>query len=266
VGLEQAAPFLLGHIPGAAYLDTGQLESGPLWNKVPDPELLRVLLEHGIRHDSTVVLYGRNNLAAARAAHLLLYGGVADVRLLDGGLAAWNGAGLALARGPARAHGAAAEFGATFPAHPEYLSDMRQVRQLLLRADGALVSIRTWEEFAGHTSGYSYITARGDIPGALWGHAGKDGDINGMSEFHHADGSMREQAAILALWNGAGIDARRQTAFYCGTGWRASLAFFYAWLMGWPRISVYDGRWCEWSRDPANPLLCRERKVDSNGN
>ena len=67
VGFEGAAPFLLGHIPGATYLDTNQLEGGPLWNKVPDPELLRVLLEHGIRHDSTVVLYGRNNLAAARA-------------------------------------------------------------------------------------------------------------------------------------------------------------------------------------------------------
>jgi thiosulfate/3-mercaptopyruvate sulfurtransferase len=46
-------------------------------------------------------------------------------------------------------------------------------------------------------------------------------------------------------------------AFYCGTGWRASLAFFYAWLMGWEHISVYDGGWFEWSSDPANPVICR---------
>jgi thiosulfate/3-mercaptopyruvate sulfurtransferase len=39
----------------------------------------------------------------------------------------------------------------------------------------------------------------------------------------------------------------RPTAFYCGTGWRASMAFFYAWLMDWPHISVYDGGWFEWS-------------------
>jgi thiosulfate/3-mercaptopyruvate sulfurtransferase len=52
-----------------------------------------------------------------------------------------------------------------------------------------------------------------------------------------------------------------QIAFYCGTGWRASLAFFYAWLMGWQRISVYDGGWLEWSSDPANPVICRTAAV-----
>jgi 3-mercaptopyruvate sulfurtransferase SseA len=27
--------------------------------------------------------------------------------------------------------------------------------------------------------------------------------------------------------------------------------------MGWDNISVFDGGWCEWSRDPANPVVCR---------
>ena len=45
--------------------------------------------ENGIRHDTTVILYGRNTMAAARAAHLMMYAGVEDVRLLDGGLDAW---------------------------------------------------------------------------------------------------------------------------------------------------------------------------------
>jgi thiosulfate/3-mercaptopyruvate sulfurtransferase len=26
-----------------------------------------------------------------------------------------------------------------------------------------------------------------------------------------------------------------------------------AWLMGWPRVSVYDGGWFEWSNDESNP-------------
>lgn len=30
--------------------------------------------------------------------------------------------------------------------------------------------------------------------------------------------------------------------------WRASLDFYYAWLMGWENISVYDGGWFEWSQ------------------
>jgi thiosulfate/3-mercaptopyruvate sulfurtransferase len=75
--------------------------------------------------------------------------------------------------------------------------------------------------------------------------------------FQDAEGCMRPADEIRALWQACGIHAGQQAAFYCGTGWRASLAFFYAWLMDWKRISVYDGGWCEWSADPANPVLCR---------
>ena len=251
--------YAAGHIAGAGYLDTMWFERGPLWNKVPDAELERVLLAHGIRHDVTVVLYGRNLLAAARVAHLLLYAGVADVRLLDGGLAAWQRAGLPLEQGPPRRYLAADDFGTALPARPEYLFDMDQVRGLLRHGQGTLVSIRTWNEYIGKTSGYNYIDASGDIPGARWGRAGIEGDVNSMAAFHHADGRMKPAADILRIWGSSGIHAGRQTVFYCGTGWRASLAFFYAWLMGWERIGVYDGGWCEWSRDEANPVVCRAR-------
>jgi thiosulfate/3-mercaptopyruvate sulfurtransferase len=255
VGCGSAQEFAGAHIPGAAYLDTNRLEIQPLWNKVSDCALLSLLLEHGIRHDTTVILYGRSTLAAARAAHLLLYAGVSDVRLLDGGFAAWERAGYALESGPGCCATAATSFGAAFPARPDYLINTEQARTLLQRDDGALVSIRTWCEHVGKTSGYSYIEAKGDIPGARWGRAGKDGDVHSMSDYHHADGTMKPAHEISQLWREAGIRPGQQTAFYCGTGWRASLAFFYAWLMDWERISVYDGGWCEWSRDPGNPVL-----------
>jgi len=32
-------------------------------------------------------------------------------------------------------------------------------------------------------------------------------------------------------------------------------SWFYAFLMGWERIAVYDGGWFEWSKDPKqNPI------------
>jgi len=257
VGYGEVDAFAAGHIPGAGYLDTAWFERGPVWNRIPDAELERLLLAQGIHHDVTVVLYGRNLLAAARVAHLLLYAGVADVRLLDGGFHAWNLAGLALEQGPQQSYPPAADFGSACPARPDYLLDMDQVRSLLAHRDGTLVSIRTRAEFVGETSGYCYIDARGDIPGALWGRAGDDGDVNSMTAYLDGDGRMKPAAAIRRMWQSAGIRGDRRTVFYCGTGWRASLAFFQAWLMGWDHIAVYDGGWCEWSRNGDNPVVCR---------
>jgi 3-mercaptopyruvate sulfurtransferase SseA len=239
--------FEASHIPGAGYLDTCEIEAAPLWNTVPDDTLLGVLLAHGIRHDTTVILYGRNNLAAARVAHLLLYAGVADVRLLDGGFTAWQAGGFPCETGPAWPALPAGDFGMPFPAHPGYLLGTTQARALLGRTDAALVSIRSEAEFLGKVSGYRYIAARGDIPGARWGRAGEDGDVNSMSAYQLADGTMRPANEIAAMWARGGIASGQRIAFYCGTGWRASMAFFYAWLMGWPAIAVYDGGWLEWS-------------------
>jgi thiosulfate/3-mercaptopyruvate sulfurtransferase len=264
--------YLGGHIPGAHYLDTRQFEQLPFWNALPLDALQQVLLHAGIQPDSTVILYGRNMLAAARVAHLLLTAGVADVRLLDGGLAAWCAAGHSLVQRletqcrPCAVAALAGEFyvagagtspPARFAARPDYLIHTAQASALRAQPASALVSIRTRAEFMGETSGYSYIAARGEIAGALWGHAGEDGDVNSMRNFQDALGRMKPASEIAALWREAGIHPEMQVAFYCGTGWRASMAFFYAWLMGWERISVYDGGWFEWSSDPANSVICR---------
>ena len=59
---------------------------------------------------------------------------------------------------------------------------------------------------------------------------------------------------LIANLAAAGIVLEKHIAFYCGTGWRASEAFFSAWLMGWPNVSIYDGGWFEWRSDPDNPI------------
>lgn len=212
--------YLISHIPGADYIDTNEVESEPLWNKVSDEQLKAMLAKHGIRHDTTVILYGRDVYAAARVAQIMLYAGVKDVRLLDGGWQTWSDAGLPVERGTPPKVKAEPDFGVKIPAQPQLMLDMEQARGLLHRQDASLVSIRSWPEFIGTTSGYSYIKPKGEIAGARWGHAGSDSTH--MEDFHNPDGTMRSADDITAMWKAWNIKPDQQVSFYCGTGWRAS--------------------------------------------
>jgi 3-mercaptopyruvate sulfurtransferase SseA len=254
------------HLPGALYLDTNALESAVDWNRRSAEELEAALLAHGITHDMTVVVYGRHSrptmkmahpgqkagqIAATRAAAILMYAGVEDVRLLDGGLDAWVAAGFDVDK-ESHQPVPAGRFGVTIPAHPEYIVDIDVAKRLIAEPGGELVSIRSWPEFTGKVSGYHYIEPKGRIAGAVWGNCGTD--AYHMEHYRNADNTMRAYNEIAANWEEADITAEKHVAFYCGTGWRASETFFYAYLMGFPHVAVYDGGWYEWSADPANPI------------
>jgi thiosulfate/3-mercaptopyruvate sulfurtransferase len=119
--------------------------------------------------------------------------------------------------------------------------------------------VRSWGEFVGKVSGYHYIEKKGRIPGAVFGNCGSD--AYHMENYRNLDHTTREYHEIEQMWRAAGITAQKYNAFYCGTGWRGSEAFFNAWLMGWRRISIYDGGWFEWSRDDENPYETGEPEI-----
>jgi len=251
-----------GHIPGAIPLNTNDLESPDTWNR-RSPETLKAALEaHGIRHDTTVVLYGRfsyptygqdypaqsaGHLGAMRCAALMLYAGVEDVKILNGGINTWESAGYDTSTEPV-APEPVSNFGAEVPAHPEYMLDLEDAQALLEADDGDLVSVRSWAEFIGERSGYHYIDKTGRIPGAVFGNCGSD--AYHMENYRNFDYTTREFPEIAEKWAEAGITPEKHIAFYCGTGWRGSEAFMNAYLMGWSNISVYDGGWYQWSNHP----------------
>jgi thiosulfate/3-mercaptopyruvate sulfurtransferase len=175
-----------------------------------------------------------------------MYAGVEDVRLLDGGFEAWIAAGYEVETTQQQPT-TVTSFGAQIPTHPEYLIDREEVQDLLTDPGSVLVSIRSWEEFAGKTSGYHYITAEGRIPGAVWGLGGED--TFSAYPYRNIDHSMRSYHETKSNWKVLGITPEKRVAFYCGTGWRASEAFFNAFLMGWKHFAVFDGGWLEWSKE-----------------
>lgn len=249
--------YLKGHIPGAYHLDTNAVEEEPIWNIVSDKDIENMLLNHGITYDTTVVLYGGDTTAAARAASVMLYAGVEDVRLLDGGYAAWEKAGYEVEK-TMNELVKVESFGKEVPSNPKFIINTDEAKEILEADNAELVSIRSWEEYIGNTSGYTYIKPKGRIAGATWGHAGSD--PYHMEDFRNIDNTMRNYEEIQAFWSEWGITPDKKVAFFCGTGWRASEAFFYSYLMGWENIAVYDGGWYEWSMNSVNPVELGEPK------
>jgi thiosulfate/3-mercaptopyruvate sulfurtransferase len=254
-----------GHIPGAVYLDTNWLEDPVDWNRRSPAQLDEAVRRLGITRDTTVIVYGRDTIgdanekwpgrragqiAATRALMILRYAGVDDVRLLDGGYDWWVKAGNPVERIDRQPEPVEA-FGVAIPLRPSVIVDIGEAKEIIADPAGAaLVSVRTWREHIGQVSGYNYIGPAGRIKGDVWGNCGSD--AYHMQHYRNVDNTMREYPEITANWAEAGITADKWVAFYCGTGWRASETWFYAYLQGWERIAVYDGGWFEWSADPEN--------------
>ncbi len=258
--------YLTGHIPGAIDMDTLELESPETWNRYSPGEIRRALEKHGITAGTTVVMYGKfmhpdNNdpfpgsaagdIGAIRCAFIMMYAGVKDVRVLNGGFQSWSDAGYQISYTDEPKQ-AAREFGAEIPGRPELVVDTPRAKEMLASAGSELVCVRSLPEYAGQVSGYNYIEQKGRIPGAIFADCGSD--AYHMENYRNFDHTTREFHEISDIWVSNGITPDKHLAFYCGTGWRGSEAWFNAWLMGWPRVSVYDGGWFEWSSDPVNPI------------
>lgn len=250
-----------GHIEGAIELDTNYLESEGDWNRRSPEELRNALCSLGISHDKTVILYGRfsypdpsdpfpgsnaGQLAAFRCAFIMMYAGVKDVRVLNGGLQSWTDEGYTLTTktfSPRPVEG----FGTDIPANPGLAVDLEEAAAMIESPEKNLVCVRSWPEYIGETSGYNYIEKKGRIPGAVYSSCGSS--AYHMEDFRNLDHTTREFHEVERNWLEAGIRPEHHNAFYCGTGWRGSEAFFNAWLMGWPSVSVFDGGWLEWSNN-----------------
>lgn len=258
--------YLSGHIPGAIDMDTLALEAPETWNRRSPRELKEALEKHGITANTTVILYGKfmfpdnadefpgsaaGDIGAIRNAFIMMYAGVRDVRVLNGGFQSWSDEGYEISHTD-EPKKPVAGFGRNIPAHPELVVDTPKAKKMIISPDTELVCVRSWPEYVGEVSGYNYIEQKGRIPGAIFADCGSD--AYHMENYRNLDHTIREYHEVAEIWKNNGITSDKHLAFYCGTGWRGSEAWFNAWLMGWPNVSVYDGGWFEWSADPDNPF------------
>lgn len=249
---DEAEDYKKGHIPGAVHINTDEVEEGPVWNRLKDEELEQFALNNGIMADTTVVLYGADPMPAYRVAVILKYMGAKDVRVLNGGFAAWSNAGFEIEKNENKKT-AVESFGVPVPSKSDYIIDLEEAKHVLAdKENSTLVDIRSWDEFIGKTSGYDYIEPKGRPAGSVWGRAGSNN--SNLEDYRNLDNTMRSGSEIISMWEEEGISPDNKLAFYCGTGWRAAEVLFYADVLGLENITLYDGGWNEWSMDPSNPV------------
>jgi thiosulfate/3-mercaptopyruvate sulfurtransferase len=256
------ADYEQGHIPQAISVDSNTLESPETWNRRSPEELKETLEGYGITSDTTVILYGRfsfpdnadpfpgssaGHLGSIRCAFIMLYAGVKDVRILNGGLQSWEDEGFEITTKLFKPE-PVSNFGVEIPAHPELAVDIPEAQEIIASEQANLVSVRSWSEYIGEVSGYNYIKTIGRIKGSVYSNL-EISDAYHMESFRNLDHTMREFHEIEQKFAEVGITPDKHNAFYCGTGWRGSEAFFNVWLMGWPKVSVFDGGWFEWSNN-----------------
>jgi len=249
--------YSAGHIPGAYHFNTDNIETEQnFWNIGPVEHVKNSLNAAGITSDTTVIVYANTaeDLAGAtRVAFALMWAGVEDVRVLDGGLTAWKTAGYATETKENKPV-AVANFGVTIPQHPEYIiATPKEVLEAQRDENFRLISIRTWDEFIGKTSGYDYIKGAGEPKGAVWGHCGKD-TFGIMTDYVNEDGTWKSFSEIEPMWAEWGITKDTINSFYCGTGWRATVPWLMAYMEGWDNITLYDGGWYMWEMDKSLPV------------
>lgn len=235
--------YLDEHISGAVYVDLEtELAAPPSREQgrhpLPDPADLQTAARRwGVSTGSTVVVYDDvGGTSAARAWWLLRWAGVRDVRLLDGGLAAWRSAGLAV------------EAGDVTPApgdvtvEPGAMPTVDADGAARAARDGVLLDARAAVRYRGDEEPVDPVA--GHIPGAV--SAPTTDNLNATGEFLGRE-ALRNRFAALGV-----IDAG-DIAVYCGSGVTATHQVAALAEIGVDAV-LYPGSWSQWCNDAARPV------------
>lgn len=232
-----------GHLPGAAYVDLEADLAGPPSpeagrHPLPDLETLMAAARRwGLRRGQPVVVYDHvGGMSAARAWWLLRWGGVASVRILDGGIQAWVAVGGPLETGePEREPGDVVLTGRRLP-----VIHIDEAAWWPNRS--ALLDARAPERFRGEVEP---VDARaGHVPGA----------INAPTADNLTpDGRVRPAAELRDRFAALGVARASYSAAYCGSGVTACHLIAVLASIGLPAV-LYPGSWSQWAADPARPV------------
>jgi thiosulfate/3-mercaptopyruvate sulfurtransferase len=234
------------HIPGALYVNLNEDLSGPKTGRngrhplADRADYARWMGRVGIVPGREVVVYDRQAaMYAVRAWWVLLWMGHREVRVLDGGLAAWQAAGGALSQDVVQPVPAAPYPDAT-PQRPTI--DAKHLQQRL--GDLLVLDARAPERYHGEVEPIDAVA--GHIPGAK---------NRFFKDNLQADGRFKPAEQLRAEFTAAlGGRAPAEVVNQCGSGVTACHNLLAMEIAGLHGAALYPGSWSEWSSDSRRPM------------
>ncbi len=235
--------YRAGHLPGAVFADLDRDLAGPPGaagrHPLPDPADAEAAFRRlGVRAGSPVVVYDDGDASvAARAWWLLRWAGHDDVRVLDGGYAAWLAAGLPVAIGDSLA-----VTPGDVVVRPGGMPVADADEAAAIARAGVLLDVRAPARFRGESEPIDPVA--GHVPGAR--NAPLAGNLG-------PDGRFLDPEDLAARFAALGVRAGVEVAAYCGSGVGAAQTVLALEVAGLPS-ALFVGSWSHWVADPDRPV------------
>lgn len=231
-------------IPGAVDADAYRDFAGPAerdrgQRPLPDPAALQAAVRRwGIDGHRPVVLYDAERaMTAARAWWVLRWAGIADVRVLDGGLDAWVKAGLPTVEAADIAQESHIEL------TPGQMPELDAAGAARLAAEGVLLDARIRPNYIGGPE-QGGDPKRGHIPGAQSAPA---------PDNFTDEGPLTSPGTLAEMYRGLGATGAAPVGVYCGAGMSAAVTVLALASIG-VEAAMYVGSWSQYVQDPAHPV------------
>lgn len=234
-GRNARVEFDLAHIPGAQFFDLDAVSdhTTPLPHMLPKAEdFAQAMGTLGIRTNDHVVIYDSLGLfSAPRARWTFQCFGHAQVSILEGGLPAWQAAGLPMSD----VHFTPAPQMYHINAPLAHVMDKAGVQQAI-DAHVTIVDARSAARFNGQVDEprpglkRGHITTSCNVP---------FGDVV-------ENGRLKSPEQLRAIFSAAGVDIAKPVITTCGSGVTAAILDLALESLGCTDRQLYDGSWAEW--------------------
>lgn len=236
-GRDARAEYEAGHIPSARFFDIDDISDhrSDLPHMAPPVEkFMSRLRKLGVGDGHQVVVYDAAGLfSAARVWWLFKLMGKSDIAVLDGGLPKWRAEGREIEDLPPMIR----DRHMTVRRQNGLVRDVTQVARAAKLNDHEIVDARSPERFAGKAPEPREGLRAGHIPGAKNLH---------YRTLLNDDGTLKDDAALRAAFEAAGVDTGKPIITTCGSGITAAILNLALARLGHADHALYDGSWAEW--------------------